>query len=99
MRSFSRVAKAAGLKDFQTGNEALDRRYLIRGMPESEVIRVLSSTNLCQALLDAPAMQLRLEDGQINLQKRGVLTNVETLTTLLDLVVVLATVVELVKVH
>ncbi|HVN54686.1 MAG TPA: hypothetical protein VMT46_10175 [Anaerolineaceae bacterium] len=91
---FSKIAKAAGKNDFQTGDDALDRRFTIRGNPQAGVARLLSSPGLRQMLLDAPSLQVRLEEGQIDLLKQGVLTNPTTLVYLLDLAVALAAAVE-----
>lgn len=96
---FSQIAKAAGRNGFQTGDDALHRRFTIRGNPQAGVARMLSSPGLRQMLLDAPSLQLRIEEGQIDLQKQGVLTNLTTLTSLLDLVVALAAAVEAVQDH
>ncbi len=87
---FSRLGKLLGMKDIQTGDEDLDRRFLIRGKPEADVVRLLRSASLRPALLAAPSFQLRLENGQVDLQKQGVVVQHKALLALLDLAVSLA---------
>jgi hypothetical protein len=48
---FSKVGKMLGGQDIQVGDEQLDQRYVIKGQPETDVIKVLSSISLRQKLL------------------------------------------------
>jgi hypothetical protein len=82
---FSKIGKAMGMKDIQIGDEEIDQRYVIKGEPETEVLRVLSSLGMRQRLLEAPYLHIDIKDGVELYEKRGFEIDPNVLIAVLDL--------------
>jgi len=87
---FDKVGKWMGSKDIQLGDEALDRRYKIKGEPEEEVGRVLASLDVRQKLSEAPSMRVEIQAGEVHAEKFGVTKKVEELEKMFGLLNALA---------
>lgn len=87
---FSRVGKLLGMQDIQTGDEALDQRYIIKGQPQNLVMSVLQSFDLRQRLLEAPSLYIQVKGQQVYYEKRGFDHNENNLIALFDLMTSLA---------
>jgi len=87
---FSKIGKALGRKEIQLDDEEIDRRFVIKGQPETEVRRVLSSLGMRQRLLEAPELHVNIKDQAVRHEKRGFETDPNTLIALLDVLCALA---------
>lgn len=83
---FDQAGKLLGAKEILIGDEAIDRRYKIKGQPEAEVTRVLAGGDLRQKLLELPSFS-RIEIGpeQVWVHKVGLTRKTEDLRKLLEL--------------
>ena len=82
---FNKVGRALGMQDIETGDAELDGRYIIKGQPESAVLRVLMQINLRQKLLEAKHFHVKLRDNTLRYERQGVESNPEALKSLFDL--------------
>jgi hypothetical protein len=82
---FSKLGKKLGMQDIATGDDEIDQRYLIKGEPEADVLRVLSSLGMRQRLLEAPAIHIEIRGMEVYYQKQGFETDPNKLISLLDL--------------
>jgi hypothetical protein len=87
---FSKIGKALGGQDIETGDAELDGRYVIKGQPESAVLRVLMQINLRQRLIEARWLHVKLNGDTLRYERRGIESNPETLKLLFDLLADLA---------
>jgi hypothetical protein len=87
---FSKIGKALGVQEIQMGDDEVDQRFEIKGQPENEVKRVLSSLGMRQRLLEAPELHIHIKDQAIRHEKRGFETDPNTLIALLDVLCALA---------
>lgn len=92
-----KVGKRLGAQDIQTGDAALDQRFVIKGEPEEAVRRVLTSEALRGPLIAASSMDLRVEGSEIRFQKPGVERDNERLRGLFDLLSALAREIERIR--
>ena len=91
---FSKVGKMLGMQDIQTGDEALDQRYVIKGQPENLVVSILQSYDLHQKLVEAPSLNIQVKGQEIVYEKRGVEQNENNLIALFDLLTSLSNAIE-----
>lgn len=82
---FSRMGKALGMQEIQTGDEELDRRFMIKGEPQTTVVGLLTSIGLRQKLMEARAPHIQVRGQEVYYEKRGIETNIDTLNFLFDL--------------
>lgn len=82
---FSKIGKALGMKELHIGDDEIDRRFIIQGQPESDVLRALTSLGMRQRLLEAPNMHLEVKGQEIRYEKQGFETDPNTLIAVLDL--------------
>lgn len=87
---FNKVGKLLRSQDIHTGDEEIDRRFIIKGQPEEDVKRLLLAYDLRQKLAEAPALHLKLHGQEIYYEKRGFETNENKLLALFDLMTGLA---------
>ena len=87
---FSRIGKLLGAKEIQTGDEALDQRYIIKGQPENMIASLLQSYDLRQKLVEAPSLHIKVQGQEIYYEKRGFNKDENNLIALLDLMTSLA---------
>ncbi len=91
---FSKVGKALGMKEIQTGDEAIDRRYIIKGQPETTIAGLLMSYDLRQRLIEAPSFNARIEGLNVCYDHTGVELDENKLLALFDLLTSLATAID-----
>lgn len=91
---FSKVGKALGMKDIQTGDSELDKHLIIKGQPEATVRAILSNSYLRQKLLQTRSIDIDVSMNQIHFQKQGFEKNPEVLTSWFDLLASLADAIE-----
>ena len=82
---FSKVGKLLGGQDIQIGNEQFDQRYIIKGQPELDVVKMLSSIGLQQKLLQDHTFNFELKGSVLYFEKRGIERNVDQLQSEFDL--------------
>ncbi len=87
---FSKIGKLLGMKDIQTGDEAIDQRYIIKGQPENSIASLLASYDLRQKLVEAPALHIKVQGQEIYYEKRGFIRDENNLVALFDLITSLA---------
>jgi hypothetical protein len=87
---FSKIGKLFGMKEIQTGDEALDQRYIIKGQPENMVISLLQSYDVRQKLVEAPSLHIKVQGQEIYYEKRGFNGDENNLIALFDLMTGLA---------
>jgi hypothetical protein len=81
----SKLGKALGMQDIQTGDDELDRRFTIRGQPEPMIISLLASISLRQQLLQARSVHVEVKGQQVYWQQRGAESNADYLQFVFDL--------------
>ena len=91
---FSKIGKMLGTKDIQTGDEALDQRYVIKGQPENLIFTLLQSYDLRQKLIEAPALNIRVQGQEIYYEKSGINKDENNLIALFELFTSLASGIE-----
>ena len=82
---FSKIGKALGMQDIQTGDEEIDKRFILKGQPETFALGVLNSINLRQKLLQARALSIHLDGPELKFSQHGVVADVERLQFLFEL--------------
>ena len=78
----------------KTGDEDLDRRFVVRSQPEAYAGRLAMSANLRSKLLEARSVNVKIDGREVYFEQRGAVTNGETLRFLFDLLNDLADLVE-----
>jgi hypothetical protein len=91
---FSKVGKLIGGQDLQIGNEQFDQRYIIKGQPELDVVKMLSSIGLQQKLLLDRTFNFELKGSELYFEKRGIERNVDQLQREFDLLCDIAEAIE-----
>ncbi len=81
----SKIGKALGMQDVQTGDDELDRRFTIKGQPEPVIARLLTSIGLRQKLLEARSLHVEVKDRELHFEQRGAESNADHLQFLFDL--------------
>lgn len=87
---FSKIGKLLGMKEMQTGDEALDQRYIIKGQPENMIASLLASYDVRQKLVEAPALHIKVQGQEVYYEKRGFAKDENNLIALFDLITSLA---------
>lgn len=87
---FSQLGKVLGMQDIQTGDEELDKRFILKGQPENFALSVLNSVNLRQTLLQTRAPNVQLEGNTLRHSEQGVITDPERTQAILELLSYLA---------
>jgi hypothetical protein len=87
---FSKIGKLLGSKEIQTGDEAIDQRYIIKGQPENMIFNLLQSYDVRQKLVEAPSLNIRARGQEIYYDKRGFIKDENNLVVLFDLMTSLA---------
>lgn len=83
---FDQAGKLLGAKEILIGDEAIDRRYKIKGQPEAEVTRMLAGGDLRQKLLDVPSFsRIEINSEQVWVHKVGITRKTEELRKFLEL--------------
>ncbi len=81
---FSKIGKVLGMQDIQTGDEELDKHYIIKGQPPSFTLSVLNSIGVRQKLQQIRSINVQLSGDDLRFVQIGVLTNVEQLQSVID---------------
>jgi hypothetical protein len=90
----SKIGKLLGSAEIQTGDDELDRSYVIKGQPEASVVRLLSNGYLRQKILASSFNHLNVNDVAVSYDKRGFQSDPEALLTTFGLMSDLADTVE-----
>lgn len=90
----SKVGKAVGMQDIQTGDGDLDRRFIIKGKPEAVVAQLMAGASVRDKLLQTRSLDINLADSCLRFSTVGALLDVEYLHLLLDLLCDLADAIE-----
>jgi hypothetical protein len=83
------LSKVAGVQDLRTGNEAFDRRVMIRAKSEAPALALLRSPAVHQPLLEAFGINdlTRVDDYGVHAILHGVRTDPQEIRTLFDLLI------------
>jgi hypothetical protein len=82
---FSKMGKFFGMEDVQTGDEEVDRRFIVKSRPESFARSVFTSIGLREKLLQARVLNVEVDGRELTFEQAGLLTEAEYLKFLLDL--------------
>lgn len=82
---FSKIGKKLGAQEITIGDDEIDQRYMIKGEPEADVQRVLSSLGMRQRLLEAPPIDIQIRGMEVYYHRHGFETDPNKLINLLDL--------------
>jgi len=82
---FSKIGKFFGMEDLQIGDEEVDRRFIIKSKPESFAASLFTSISLRQQLLQARVLNVEVDGRELTFEQVGLLTDVEYLKFLFDL--------------
>ncbi|MGA3287625.1 MAG: hypothetical protein ABSD46_09375 [Bacteroidota bacterium] len=86
----TKIGKKLGGQDIQTGNDAIDKRFIIKGEPETKIQQLLASFDVCQMLLSTPLLMIEIVGGEIRYEQYVFEKNVKRLQRLFDLLCLLA---------
>ncbi|MBN1888740.1 MAG: hypothetical protein JW850_12155 [Thermoflexales bacterium] len=88
---FGKLGKLLGAQDIQTGDEELDRRFVVKGQPAEAIVTLLTAGGLRYRLLETPSsFKLELKNQQLYYEQRGAERNVDHLQSTLTLLSELA---------
>jgi hypothetical protein len=82
---FSKIGKLFGAQDIQIGDEEIDRRFMIKGQPESVIVSLIATSGLRQKLLEARSLNLEMDGRELYFEEQGVEMDVNYLRFLFDL--------------
>ena len=85
----AKIGKKMGGQDIQTGDAALDRRFLIKGEPEAEIRSLLLASDVRQRLLSLPQLSVEVNGGEIRYEQYAFEKNAKRLQEVFDLLCVL----------
>lgn len=85
---------ALGAQDVRTGEEAVDRRFVIKSQPPEFARRLFAVPGLRERLLQTKRMNLTLEGNELRFEQQGILDDPDTLQFLFDLLTDVAAQVE-----
>ena len=91
---FSKIGKFFGMQDIQVGDEEVDRRFIIKSKPESFAAGLFTGISLRERLLQARVLNVEVDGRELTFEQVGVLTDVDYLKFLFDLLTELAEAVE-----
>jgi hypothetical protein len=81
----SKLDKALGAKEIETGDPAFDRDYVIRGNTDPKVQALFSHQNIRQLIQTQPALTLMIKGNELHLEMTGVINDVERLKACFEL--------------
>jgi hypothetical protein len=81
----NKLGKALGMQDIQTGDEELDRRFIIKGQPEPVIANLFTSIGLRQKLLEARSLHVEVKGRELHFEQRGAESNADYIQFLFDL--------------
>lgn len=90
----SEVGKALGVQDVRTGDQVVDKRFVIKSRPEDFALRLFASSSLRKRLLQVKPINLTVESNQFTFKQRSMINHRAALQFLLDLLVDMAEMVE-----
>jgi len=73
------------MQDVQIGDEDMDRRFIIKSKPENFAASLLTAGGLRQKLLEARSLNIELDGRELHFEQIGLLTNVDYLRSVFDL--------------
>lgn len=83
--AFSGLFTALGAQDVRTGDETVDRRFVIKSQPEEFARRLFASPGLRERLLQVRPMNLTLQGNELTFEQQDVLSDADQLQFLFDL--------------
>ena len=86
----AKIGKKLGGQDIQTGDAALDRRFLIKGEPDAEIRSLLLASDVRQRLLSLPQLSIEVIEGEIRYEQYAFEKNAKRLQEVFELLCVLA---------
>jgi hypothetical protein len=91
----TKVGKVLGADDIELGDQGLDERFAIKSQSAELVTVLLASTDICARLLRTERIcLLKVLDGEVHLEQRGINYDTESLQNLVDLLSDLAEAIE-----
>lgn len=83
---FSKMGKALGGQDLQTGNEEFDKKFIIKGTNESVILALLQKPEVQKAISDLFAANgdAFINDEGFGIERLGTITKEEVYRSLLD---------------
>lgn len=79
----SGLGQALGMQDVRTGDETVDKRFIIKSQPEEFALRLFTSPGLRERLLQIQPINLTIKDNELTFEQRGMLSDVDRLQFLL----------------
>lgn len=76
---------ALGAQDVRTGDERVDRRFVIQSQPEEFARRLFAAPTLRERLLQVKPMNLTLTGNELTFERQGILDDPDLLQSLFDL--------------
>lgn len=83
--AISGLFTALGAQDVRIGDEAVDRRFVIKSQPEEFARRLFAAPGLRERLLQVKPMNLTLEGNELVFEQYGILNDADRLKFLFDL--------------
>ena len=87
---FSKIGKFFGMQDIQVGDEEVDRKFIIKSKPENYAASLFTSISLRDQLLKTRTLNVEVDGRELTFEQMGLLTDVEYLKFLFDLLCQLA---------
>lgn len=82
------------MQDVRTGDEAVDKRFIIKSQPETFASTLFASASLRERLLQIQPINLTVNDNELTFEQRGVLSDIDRVKFLLHVLTDLAEQVE-----
>ena len=81
----SKLDKALGAKDIETGDAEFDKDFYIRGKDESKVRAVFANLRIRQLIEGQESIRLGIKNNELLFETQGVIKDVERLKSLFEL--------------
>jgi hypothetical protein len=90
----SKISKFLGMQDIQIGDDEFDRRFMIKGRPEDNVMRLLGDSALHTKIMDARSFNVEVDGRELHFEERYVNLDLDYVQSLFDLLTDIAVGVE-----
>ncbi len=90
----SKISKFLGMQDIQVGDDEFDRRFMIKGRPEDNVMRLLGDSALHTKIMDARSFNVEVDGRELHFEERYVNLDLDYVQSLFDLLTDIAVGVE-----
>ena len=91
---FSKIGKFFGTQDIQFGDDEFDRRFMIKGQPEEDVMRLLNDSTLRTKIMAARSLNIEVDGRELHFEERYVNLDLDYTQSLFDLLTDIAVGVE-----